>query len=104
METNERTIIVSTDSRITLESLTNQENHKYLFEKIRMKAIEMEMQSWKIEFNWIKAHTGHQGNEMADQFAKEAATNGDMDGRYKRIKKCTVISELSDLSVTKWRS
>jgi len=69
-----------------------------------MKVIEMEMQNWKIEFNWIKAHTGHQGNKLADQLATEAATNGDIDECYKRIPKSTVISELSDLSVTKWQS
>ena len=64
----------------------------------------MEMQNWKIEFNWIKAHTGHQGNELANQFEKEAATNGDIDECYKMIPKSTAISELSDLSVTKWQS
>jgi len=51
----------------------------YLIEKIRIKVIKMEIQNWKIEFNWIKAHTGHQGNELADQHVKEAATNRDID-------------------------
>jgi len=69
-----------------------------------MKVIEMEMQNWKIGFNWIKAHAGHRRNEVSDQIAKEAATNGDTDKCYKRIRKSTVISELSDLSVTKWQS
>ena len=45
-----------------------------------------------------------QTNEMAGQLAKEAATNGDIDKFYKRIPKSTVISDLSDLSVTKWQS
>ena len=64
--------------------------------------IEMENQDWKIEFNWIKAHAGHNGNELADQIAKEAATNSDIEC-YKRIPKSTVRRELSDNSVTKWQ-
>jgi hypothetical protein len=69
-----------------------------------MKVIEMEMQNWKIEFIWIKVHAGHQGKELADQLAKEAATNGDIDECCKRIPKSIVISELSDLSATKWQN
>jgi ribonuclease HI len=55
--------------------------------KIRREVIELERQSWKIEFNWIKAHAGHQGNEMADELAKEAATNSDIKECYYRIPK-----------------
>jgi hypothetical protein len=33
LETNERTVLVSADSRITLDSLKNQKNHTYLIEK-----------------------------------------------------------------------
>ena len=64
----------------------------------------MEMQNCKIEFNWIKAHTGYHGNELADQLAKETTTNGDTNECYKRIPKSTVMNELSDLSVMKWQS
>jgi len=62
----------------------------------------MENQDWKIEFTWIRAHAGHRGNELADQSAKEAATNSDIEC-YKRISKNTVRRELSDNSVTKWQ-
>jgi ribonuclease HI len=87
-----------------LESLKNRKNHTYLIEKIRMKATEMEIQNWKIEFNWIKAHAGHYGSDLADQFVKEAATSREINECYKRIPKSTVLSELNDHSVTKWQS
>jgi hypothetical protein len=64
----------------------------------------MEMQNWKIEFNWIEAHAGHHGNKLVDQHAKEAATIRDINECYKRIRKCAVINELSDLSVMKWQN
>jgi len=47
---------------------------------------------------------GHLGNRLADELAKEAATNGDIDECYKRIPKSTALSERSVLSVTKWQS
>jgi ribonuclease HI len=61
----------------------------------------MEMQNWKIELNWIKAHAGHHGNELADQIAKEAATSIDINKCYTRIPKSAVRRELKDHSVTK---
>jgi hypothetical protein len=64
----------------------------------------MESQNWKIEFNWIKAHAGHHGNELADQLVKEAATSRDINMCYKRTPKSTVLRELNELSVTKWQS
>jgi ribonuclease HI len=104
LETNVRTVLVSTDSRITLKSLKNWKNHTYLIEKIRMKVTEMEKQNWEIEFNWIKALAGHRGNELADQLVKEAANNRGINECYTRIPKSTVLSELNDHSVTKWQS
>jgi ribonuclease HI len=58
-----------------------------------MKVIEMEIQKWKTEFNWIKAHAEHHGNELADQLVKEAATSRDINVCYKMIPKSTVLTE-----------
>ena len=102
LETNDRTALIYTDSRITLESLKNRKKHTYLIETIRKKVIEMENQNWIIEFNWIKTHAGHHRNELAEQIAKEAANNSDTEC-YKRIPKSIVRRELSDYSVTKWQ-
>jgi hypothetical protein len=68
-----------------------------------MKVIETELQNWKIEINWIKAHAGHHGNELADQLAKDAATSRDINVCYKRNPKSAVLRELNELRVTKWQ-
>jgi ribonuclease HI len=65
---------------------------------------ELERNNWKIDFSWIKAHAGHYGNELADQLAKEAASNNDVNECYKNIPKSKVLSELNEVSVTKWQS
>jgi len=69
--------------------------------KIRREVTELERHNWKIEFNCIKAHAGHQGNEMANELAKEVATNSDIKECYFRIPKSAVKSELSENSETK---
>jgi len=73
-----RTVKVSTDSKITLLSLKNAKNRKYLIEEIRRKTTELEKENWRIDFTWIKAHTGHSGNELADKLAKEAIKNSEV--------------------------
>ena len=42
LDTNEKTVQVFTDSRITLDALKNRKNHAHLIEQIRTKVIEME--------------------------------------------------------------
>jgi ribonuclease HI len=101
LENTEKMVLVSTDRRITLESLKTLKNHTYLIENIRTKVIEMEMQNWKIEFSRIKTHAGHHGNELTDQPAKETATSREISECYKRITKSTGLSEISEHSVTK---
>ena len=86
LKTNDKTAPINTDNRITLESLKTRKNHTYLIETTKKKIIEMENQDWEIEFTRIKAHAGHHGNELAEQTAKEAATNSDNE-HYNRIPK-----------------
>jgi len=76
--------------KITLQLLQNKKKHTKLLQQIRTKVQEMEQREWRVEFRWIKAHTGHRGNEMADQQAKEAARNKNMEECYiKNTKECS---------------
>jgi ribonuclease HI len=73
-----RTVKINTDSRITLESLKNTKNRNHLIESIRKQTIALEKENWNIEYAWIKAHAGNDGNELADKLAKEATRNSDI--------------------------
>jgi ribonuclease HI len=103
LKTNYKTALISTDSRISLESLKNRKHHTYIIEETRKKVNELRKQNWTIDFTWIKAHAGHHGNELADKLAKEAATNSDIAECYQRIPKSAVKSDISEQSATKWQ-
>jgi len=88
---------------MTLDSLKNSNIHTFLIEEIRRKLTEMGKTNWKIQFSWVKAQVGIQGNELADTLAKEAATNVDIKESYKKVPKSVVISVLGEISVGKWQ-
>ena len=48
-----KTIMIHTDSRITLDSFKNMKNRKYLIEAIRKKTTALEKENWHIEYTWI---------------------------------------------------
>jgi len=54
-------------------------------------------------FNWVKAHVGMQGNEMADRLAKMAATDDIGELVYDKIQRETTITEGKVNEVTKWQ-
>jgi hypothetical protein len=86
-----------------LDSLKNDTNHTFLIEEIRNKLTVVETTNWTIQFCWVKAHVGIQGNELADKLAKEAAMNADLIERYKKVPKSVVMSELSEVRFDKWQ-
>ena len=94
MESDEKIALVQTDSQMTLQSLQNKKKLTNLIEQIRTKVIEMEQHERRVEFRRIKARPGHRGSEMADQKAKEAAKNKNIEECYIKIPKSVVMSEL----------
>jgi ribonuclease HI len=99
IQTEDKTATIYTDSRMTLDSLQNSNIHTSFVEEIRRKLTELTEIKWKIQFCWVKAHVGIQGNELADKLAKEAATNADITECYKKVPKSVVISELDGISL-----
>jgi ribonuclease HI len=73
-EDKEKTAVVNTDSKVTLDTLKNRHKHSLLTDNIRNEIKRLEDLDWTVLVNWVKAHTGIQGNKMADRLAKEAAT------------------------------
>jgi hypothetical protein len=96
-----KTIMIHTDSRITLDSLKNMKNWNYLIEAIRKKTIVMEKENWYIEYTWIKAHAGHERNELADKLAKEATRDSKI--CYNKIPKSETEHQERETSMEKWQ-
>jgi ribonuclease HI len=101
---NPRMGTIFTDSRVSLDSLHNPNNHAFLVEEIRKKVASLERSQWKIMFSWVKAHIGIFVNELADKLAKEAARSDDTSYDFDRIPKSTLYQEAAVETIQKWQA
>jgi len=88
---------------MTLDSHKNTNIHTAVVEEIRQQLTEMKKMHWHIQFCWVKAHVGINGNETADALAKEAAASTDTSESYDRVPKSVVKSELEFFSFKMWQ-
>jgi hypothetical protein len=63
--------------------------------------IALERENWNIEYTWVKAHTGHYGNELADKLATEATRNNDV--CYNKIPKGEIEHHERKKSIENWQ-
>jgi hypothetical protein len=99
-----RRVAIYADSKVTLASLRKNSIHSPIIVAIRNKVRQLMMRNWSIHFGWVKAHTGIEGNELADNLAKEAAEDdGKLKIVYNRIPTTTVATELKKQGLTNWQ-
>jgi hypothetical protein len=78
--------------------------HGFLIEKIRNKIRHLTMQNWTINFRWVKAHIGIEGNEAADKLDK-AAAQGEKNQNFvfDRILITSVVSKINRKVLQQWQ-
>ena len=97
-EDTEKIAVVNTDSQVTLDALQKKQT---LYTNREIKRLE-DLQ-WTVFFNWVKAHVGIQGNEMANSLAKKAATEDIGEIIFDKIPRETIITEGKEKELAKWQ-
>jgi len=99
----QRSAVIHTDSKITLDATANPRNHLNLVEQIREGVRRLEKDNWTIHFTWVKAHNSNVGNELADQLAKIAANSVEGETAYSKIPKSAVIKRIQEVGELEWQ-
>ena len=95
LQGQQRSAAVHTDSKITLDAITNPRKHQRLVEQIREGVRRLEKDNWSIHFSWVKAHD-NMGNYIADKLAKKATSRRDGETAYTRIPKSAVVKVMQN--------
>ncbi|GBM88565.1 Putative protein in type-1 retrotransposable element R1DM [Araneus ventricosus] len=85
-------IIIFSDSKASIQAVSNPRSRNKMAREIFASLLE----NPEIQLNWIKAHVGYQGNEKADQLAKEAADSISLP-QFLHLSKSHLKSQLTNI-------
>jgi ribonuclease HI len=71
----EREVAILTDSKSSLYAIGRFENQNPLVQKAQILLHQLQESGKSVTLAWVKAHVGTRGNELADQLAKDAVAN-----------------------------
>ncbi|XP_067143919.1 uncharacterized protein [Centruroides vittatus] len=97
----EKEVLICTDSRSALDTLKKYKDDNRTTVKIK-KMIKESTGKGTIQFKWVKAHVGLEGNERADELAKQAACVSDLD--YNELPVLHIKRELNKKMNQRWQT
>ena len=98
-----RTVLIFTNSRVSLDSIHNYNSYAYLVIEIMKKLTSKMTTKKKIKFSWVKAHVGIFGNEITDRLAKEVARNDATTYEYSKTPISALNREAAKDALIKWQ-
>lgn len=96
------TVVLRTDSQVSLYCISNRKNHSLCVEKIRRTLIDLQHRKIQVLFNKVKAHAGELGNERADTLAKEASEDCNVEVAFSCAPTTFVDFHLKEESLHLW--
>ncbi|GBM51149.1 hypothetical protein AVEN_2500-1 [Araneus ventricosus] len=92
-------IVIFSDSRSVLMAQVSNKNHSELIMKLR----KILLVNSQIKLNWVRAHAGIYGNELADLSVKNATTKEEVDIKVK-IPKSWIKNQLKLTMLQEWQA